>query len=763
MRPYRVSYFGDIAQFQVRELAVSLADQEETGALLLRRERVLAKVFFEKGRIVYIASNRARDSLVRHLFEMEQLDLASFEAWRGQLNDGSTEYSFIEFFQKRAGLQNEQMQTILLDWLRMQMHDLVRWYRGSYVFLFDETLPRCSEGSHVEVDPRDAVLGSLSTGWPKEFLREHFRDRLEEAPIVHGQPAQLVERLGLTGFEAEIVLGLDGSHTVRQIVFGAPTTTERAFNVLLLLESLGYLELAKVRERRVKPDLKAPELGVEGMGMLQRLKDKGQALLALQPFKMLDIGRYFTEEDLRKGYYTIAQNFHQKEYVDLLPPELRELSYAIFDKASEVFEALVVWEKKRGADNFAAFRHMERDIFDTLEVEKVEGELCFLTGLTAYKQGALQAATDEFRTATKKYAFQSQYRSWLAWTNFQSAADEDNRRRYLGDLRKAADEDPTSAEAKRFFAEALERAGKIDEANEQYRHALKLSAGDPNLEAGYRRTFPFLSAEELEASVPEGAVDQLQERKLRETLVEMEKGTYFEVLSVAKDASVRDVRNRYFDLAKLYHPDGFRNSRQLEVAEDIFVLVNEAYDTLANDEKRADYLQSLRALKDQKIQLEHERRRKETRLLQKGKSFLQANKWDEAAAFFKRVLDEKQSENPLVKVHYAWALFNHEGGDDAALHRAARLLHEVEMSAPEIGETFSVWGKMHRKLNEFQKAKKQFDRALAINPDDIEALREVRLLNQRLGETPPSAHRAKVEEQAENKKGLFGSIFGRKK
>ncbi len=61
---------------------------------------------------------------------------------------------------------------------------------------------------------------------------------------------------------------------------------------------------------------------------------------------------------------------------------------------------------------------------------------------------------------------------------------------------------------------------------------------------------------------------------------------YYETLSVPRDASADDIRKSYRKLARKYHPDLNPNDK---AAEDRFKTVQEAYDVLSDDKKRAMY------------------------------------------------------------------------------------------------------------------------------------------------------------------------------
>ena len=66
----------------------------------------------------------------------------------------------------------------------------------------------------------------------------------------------------------------------------------------------------------------------------------------------------------------------------------------------------------------------------------------------------------------------------------------------------------------------------------------------------------------------------------------MAKQDFYETLGVAKSASADDLKRAYRKLAMQYHPD--RNSGD-KAAEQKFKDINEAYDILKDDQKRAAY------------------------------------------------------------------------------------------------------------------------------------------------------------------------------
>ena len=63
----------------------------------------------------------------------------------------------------------------------------------------------------------------------------------------------------------------------------------------------------------------------------------------------------------------------------------------------------------------------------------------------------------------------------------------------------------------------------------------------------------------------------------------------YEVLGVTRDSSKKEISKAYRKLAQKWHPDMFRSTEEKETAEKKFMQIATAYETLRDDESRADY------------------------------------------------------------------------------------------------------------------------------------------------------------------------------
>lgn len=68
---------------------------------------------------------------------------------------------------------------------------------------------------------------------------------------------------------------------------------------------------------------------------------------------------------------------------------------------------------------------------------------------------------------------------------------------------------------------------------------------------------------------------------------------YYELLGIKNDASVAEIKKAYRDMVKKYHPDINKSSD----ASKIIISLNEAKETLLDEDKRKEYDELLNEIK----------------------------------------------------------------------------------------------------------------------------------------------------------------------
>ena len=75
--------------------------------------------------------------------------------------------------------------------------------------------------------------------------------------------------------------------------------------------------------------------------------------------------------------------------------------------------------------------------------------------------------------------------------------------------------------------------------------------------------------------------------------------TYYEILQVSTNSSLKEIKSQYFKLCLLHHPDSATNSFKNDGASDEFHQILQAYDTLRDSKRRREYDRTLALTKYQ--------------------------------------------------------------------------------------------------------------------------------------------------------------------
>lgn len=250
-----------------------------------------------------------------------------------------------------------------------------------------------------------------------------------------------------------------------------------------------------------------------------------------------------------------------------------------------------------------------------------------------------------------------------------------------------------------------------------------------------------LSAEEQEL------VDEVIARSKR-----LDEQNFFEVLGIDESATSQQVQKAYLALAKKWHPDRLPKSlddHKAKVAK-VFAKVNEAYQTLSDDQKREEYIDLVNhgggTARDREL---IERAMDAGLVFQKGEVMFKKGEYVEAEALVHQAM-QADPENLEYRAMLAWIQAHVVGAppDDHSrkthYKRQIGLLNEVIASDKNFAKALYYRGELLKRSGDEDRAYKDFRKVMSLDPRNIDAAREVRL----------------YEVRAKKKQGgLFGRLF----
>jgi CheY-like chemotaxis protein len=252
-----------------------------------------------------------------------------------------------------------------------------------------------------------------------------------------------------------------------------------------------------------------------------------------------------------------------------------------------------------------------------------------------------------------------------------------------------------------------------------------------------RRPQPRQEARRSAAPARQGQSDDRGDEGLRVELAEMAEKLrgrdYFGILGVANNAGEEVVRKAYVDLAKRTHPDRFSGASEpvRHLAEEIFGLISRAHETLSDRNRRLEYIRDRGNQARDAAELEEGHRALKAELeFQKGAVCLRKKSYQRAVAHFEEAVRAYPEEGEY-HAYFGWALYLLDPDAPGRLKEALEHVLAGRKLAPAREKPYLFLGRLYKAANRGKIAERMFARAVQLDPDCVEALRELRLLNMR--------------------------------
>jgi DNA-binding response OmpR family regulator len=239
-------------------------------------------------------------------------------------------------------------------------------------------------------------------------------------------------------------------------------------------------------------------------------------------------------------------------------------------------------------------------------------------------------------------------------------------------------------------------------------------------------------ADTVSASVP------TEEREVRERLAaaaaSMKKKDYFEILGVTPRDGEEEIRRAYFRLTKEYHPDKHFGSSSAELrglAAQIFDLVSIAHDTLVDPEERKRYLSEIEAGGGKELPGDISQILVAEGRFQNGAELLRNRQFQKACVAFGEAVDHYPEEGEF-HAYLGWSLFLAQPNSEGSAQKAIEHIERGIRLNPKVDKSYLFLGYIEKALGRPDRAERQFEKAIHCNPDCIEGLRELRLLEEKI-------------------------------
>ncbi|HVK62094.1 MAG TPA: response regulator [Bdellovibrionales bacterium] len=217
----------------------------------------------------------------------------------------------------------------------------------------------------------------------------------------------------------------------------------------------------------------------------------------------------------------------------------------------------------------------------------------------------------------------------------------------------------------------------------------------------------------------------MQKKRLSKLYLDLEKQNYFERLGLSPKAKDVEIKRAYHDVAKVLHPDKLARDTTADVREltkQCFAFITVAHETLSDPTKKTEYIRELEQGRAEFVLQAEQLTQSARPLLTKG-DFKKAREMMAEAVS----LCPPTSEARLL---HMWAKLKAAAANDT-IRIAAEVRDELALIPPEdrhIPVFYLVKGLQLRATGDMANARKNFEHAMSLDPDFIDAKREMTAL-----------------------------------
>ncbi len=363
---------GQLNEHPLVELIHEISVANLSGALRLAHERVKTVLYFEKGEIVYAASNLRAHRLSECALRWGIVS----EAQLASVQERETDKKFASALVTSGALNTETLNELLERQVATVLRPALLWTEGEWNF---NASVRLTEDMRVQIETR-ALLLEAARRLPQDFVAARFTDEEENlsptqiaaSTSASFTPSQIVaSAAGLKPAEAFVLSRVDAPLRLGELVSISGINDKETLHIIYALALGGFLERSKwvkvFSEEEIKKALAqkkadaktavtpppvatmtAKKGGVDNSpnahsdlnaeldldGLFARLNN-GQDYYALMGLK-----RTATSDEIKQAYHALARRFHPDKYLKNSSQELHARIEKAFLQIAQAYETL---------------------------------------------------------------------------------------------------------------------------------------------------------------------------------------------------------------------------------------------------------------------------------------------------------------------------------------------------------------------------------------------------------------------------------------
>jgi len=762
-------FWGNLQEKLFSQILILLNRQGLTGVLYLRRGRALKAIKIESGEPVAVKTTLAREGIVRYLWEKKRV------APNVLSEIGFSQSPFDEAISKGIIPESARV-SVLREIYVSRILDVFGWRGGEYIFWPAFLGGEMEVKSKVPLNADELVnRGILGRAYPG-YLYQVLKDKVE-FPIKVDRAVLTERNINLPEQYRWLFGFFDSAGSVAEMLRDERISNKDLIKLVAMLYSVGVLKImeqgspkGEKREMDAEQSLPSePELAEYA-----RTVDKFyNSTKNIDYFSLLEVNSHIPFIELQNRYNELMGKIKPSKFYGAAQESVRKKADEISEKLTSAYDAL-----RSLFEQFDRGRHSSlKSMLEMLTIDRpsrIRADVYFIEGLQFMDSNSYAQAHDRFVESCKLRPQEGEYWAYRGYTSCRIAKKSPDTEGDIQDAFKRAKEfDPDNHIVYYLEAESYSSVGELNKAREILKVAQKLKPSSRRVAAKLRVIESQISGkptEKVSKPAASAASAKISEReqvdlKLEDMIKRCQSENLYEVLGIKDDANPNEIRQAYFKLVKEYHPDilgtQFPEIKLDNRLREIIEKLEAAFEILSDPKKLETYNQYMKVKRQRDVQVELDSKRKREREFQRATAMIQEGHYNTAEALLEQLYQEDgdvKYQAYAVLAKFLWDNKHQRANVEETLNKMSQITQDTTTKADEgkvtpkdLAVVYLVWGKLLKKVEDYQTAYEKFVKASKLDPTLTEAIMEKRGLRAQYG--------PRGQREAPKKEGFKEQVF----